>query len=61
MFRTQARIHDLLLWDVLNGISRRAWAGNKNANWALNQTMGRETKLNVTVAHQVDTDILDKI
>jgi urocanate hydratase len=29
----------LLFWDVLNGVSRRAWAGNPNALWAIVDAM----------------------
>lgn len=40
---------NLLLWDVNNGIARRAWAGNKNALKAIKSAMERCPNLKVTV------------
>ena len=33
------KIQDALTWDVLHGVTRRSWAGNSNAKWAINQAM----------------------
>ena len=43
----------MLLWDVSNGISRRAWARNDNAQFAIARAMEAEPRLRVTQAHAV--------
>ncbi len=51
----------MLHWDVNNGIARRSWARNKNANFAIQRAMEREPLLKVTVPNEVHEDLLDKL
>lgn len=53
------RAREMLCWDVNNGIARRAWARNENAEWAISRAMEREPRLRVTVGQHVDPDLLN--
>jgi urocanate hydratase len=55
------RIKSMLHWDVNNGIARRAWARNKEAVIAIKRAMEVEPKLKITVASEVDNNIIDSI
>lgn len=52
------RLSRMLFWDVNNGISRRSWARNQGAMWAIEREMERTPGLRVTVPHLVDPSIL---
>jgi len=59
---TAARIRNILTWDVLNGVTRRAWSGNANARWAIESAQERlGGALQVTVASQVDPSLFNSI
>lgn len=58
---TAQKIDDLLFWDVLNGITRRAWAGNDNATWASHEAAKREPRYVPTEPTFVDAKILENI
>lgn len=51
-------ISQMLLWDVNNGIARRAWARNKGAMDAIRREMQRTKGLEVTIANLVDDSLL---
>ena len=51
----------MLLFDVNNGIARRSWARNEEANFAIKREMARTPKLKVTLANLVEDDILNKL
>ena len=51
-----ARIKNMLFFDVNNGIARRAWARNPNAMFAASQVENRN--LSITMPHIVDEAIL---
>merc|ERR1711874_296639 len=58
-----AKAESMLNWDVSNGVARRAWSGNKNAQDTIKRTMEAhpDGKLKVTVPNTVeDYSILDK-
>lgn len=55
------RLKSMLFWDVNNGIARRAWARNKEANFAIKREMERTPNLKVTVANLVDDSILNNL
>jgi urocanate hydratase len=55
----ERRLKSMLLFDVNNGIARRSWARNEEANFAIKREMARTPKLKVTLANLVDDDILD--
>ncbi len=48
------RLQTMLFWDVNNGISRRSWARNDNAIFAIKRAMQTEPLLKVTLPNQVD-------
>jgi urocanate hydratase len=52
------RLKSMLFWDVNNGISRRSWARNEGAIFAIKRAMEAEPNLKVTLPNLVDDDIL---
>jgi len=52
------RLKSTLFWDVNNGIARRSWARNKEANFAIKREMERTPNLKVTLPNMVDEAIL---
>jgi len=58
----EERAYKMLNWDVSNGVARRAWSGNANAQSTIQRAMQDNPKLKVTVANSVsDTSILEKL
>jgi len=53
------RLKAMLHWDVNNGIARRAWARNPNAQWSIREAMKREPRLVVTVANEASAELLE--
>ncbi len=51
----------MLYFDVNNGIARRAWARNREANNALNRALERNNRLQITRAQNVDDNIIDQL
>ena len=54
------RLRSMLFWDVNNGISRRSWARNEGAMFAIERAMEREPLLKVTVPRIPDDEVLDR-
>ncbi|MFA5849688.1 MAG: urocanate hydratase [Bacteroidales bacterium] len=54
------RIRNMLHWDVNNGISRRAWARNSSALFAIKREMERTPELKVTIPNFADDDLISK-
>ncbi|MBR3577276.1 MAG: urocanate hydratase [Bacteroidales bacterium] len=54
------RIQSMLYWDVNNGISRRAWARNDGALFAIKRAMALNPNLKVTLPNIADDAVLDK-
>lgn len=52
------RIKNMLHWDVNNGISRRAWARNKGAIFAIKREMERTPELQVTIPNIADDKLV---
>ena len=52
------RLKMMLHWDVNNGISRRSWARNESAVFAIKRAMHTEPNLKVTLPNFVDESIL---
>ncbi len=48
------RIESMLFWDVNNGISRRSWARNEGAIFAIKRAMETQPLLKVTIPNIVD-------
>lgn len=55
------RLKSMLHWDVNNGIARRSWARNPEAEIAIRRAMEREPRLQVTLPNHVDDNILKTI
>jgi urocanate hydratase len=54
----EKKLEQMLFWDVNNGISRRAWARNEEALFAIKREMERTPNLIVTIPNIVtDSDI----
>ncbi len=53
----QERLESMLFWDVNNGISRRSWARNDEAIFAIKRAMNKNPKLKVTLPNIVDDSL----
>ena len=51
----------MLLWDVNNGITRRAWARNSGSIDAIKREMERTPDLKVTLPNLVDDEVLNQL
>ena len=49
----------MLFWDDNNGIARRNWARNKEANFAIKEAMKLNKKLDVFLPNITDDNLLD--
>lgn len=56
---SERHIREMLLWDVNNGISRRAWARNSGSIDAIKREMARTPGLEVTLPNFVDDEIIE--
>jgi urocanate hydratase len=54
-------LQSMLLFDVNNGIARRSWARNTNAQFAIKREMERNKKLKITLAQGVKDDLIDNL
>jgi len=54
-----ARLRNMLHYDVNNGIARRSWARNENAQFAIKREMERNGKLKVTLAQNADDGLIE--
>jgi urocanate hydratase len=54
-------IRQMLYWDVINGVSRRSWSGNKNARQTVERAMVNESKLRVTMPNQLAEECIKKL
>jgi len=55
------RLKMMLHWDVNNGISRRSWARNEGAMFAIKRAMEAEPLLKVTIPELVDDEIIEGV
>ncbi|MEJ6120860.1 urocanate hydratase [Vibrio sp. 2-Bac 85] len=55
------RVKSMLHWDVNNGISRRSWARNDGAVFAIKRAMEVEPNLKVTIPNFADDALLDQL
>lgn len=55
------RLHSMLHWDVNNGISRRSWARNENAEFAIKRAMEQEPLLKVTMPEHADDQLIEAL
>ncbi|MFD2552568.1 urocanate hydratase [Bizionia sediminis] len=57
----ETRLKSMLFWDVNNGISRRSWARNDEAIFAIKRAMEAEPNLKVTIPNKVDDALMDSL
>jgi len=55
------RLRSMLFWDVNNGISRRSWARNDEAVFAIKRAMETEPLLKVTLPNYADDELINSI
>ncbi|WP_339337488.1 MULTISPECIES: urocanate hydratase [unclassified Croceitalea] len=55
------RLKNMLFYDVNNGISRRSWARNKEAIFAIKREMERTPQLKITLPNLVNENLLDNL
>ena len=55
------KLRSMLFWDVNNGISRRSWARNEEAIFAIKRAMEHEPLLKVTLPNTADDELIDSI
>ncbi len=55
------RLTQMLFWDVNNGISRRSWARNPEAIFAIKRAMEIEPNLTVTIPNLADDQLIDSL
>jgi len=55
----EERLKMMLHWDVNNGISRRSWARNAPARFAIEQAMKENPMLKVTLPQEADDTLLE--
>jgi len=55
------RVSKMLFWDVNNGITRRSWARNEGAIFAVKRAMEAEPGLKVTVPQMTDESLIDEV
>ena len=53
------RLESMLFWDVTNGISRRSWARNEGAIFAIKRAMETQPLLNITIPNIVDENLFN--
>jgi len=55
------RLRSMLFWDVNNGISRRSWARNEGAFFAIKKAMTVDTNLKVTLPHNANDKLIENL
>jgi len=59
--KVDGHIREMLYWDVINGVSRRSWSGNKNARQTVERAMAKESKLKVTIPNEIAEECIKKL
>jgi urocanate hydratase len=57
----ERRLRNMLFWDVNNGISRRSWARNPEAVFAIKRAMQANPDLKVTIPHFAEDSLIDPL
>ena len=55
------KLKAMLFWDVNNGISRRSWARNKEANFTIKRAMKMEPNLKVSIPNFADEKLINSL
>ncbi len=56
----ERRLKNMLFWDVNNGISRRSWARNEGAVFAIKRAMEKNPDLKVTLPNFADEQLIEE-
>lgn len=59
--KADENLHNMLSFDVNNGVARRAWARNTNALSTISRAMEQNENLKVTYPFEVNTTVMDKL
>jgi len=59
--RAERSLRKMLHWDVNNGISRRGWARNPGAVFAIRRAMESEPLLKVTIPYTANDDLIESL
>ena len=59
--QSEQNIESMMLWDVANGIARRAWGRNPGAVTTARQIMEQKSGLNITIPVNADQELIDKL
>jgi urocanate hydratase len=57
----EKRLKMMLLWDVNNGISRRSWARNESAIFAIKRAMEEYPEMKITIPEITDNNLIDNL
>ncbi|MEC9208827.1 MAG: urocanate hydratase, partial [Bacteroidota bacterium] len=57
----EKKLKSMLFWDVNNGLSRRSWARNKDANFAIKRAMEINPKLKITMPNTTNDDLINNL
>ncbi|MNL71743.1 urocanate hydratase [compost metagenome] len=55
------KLQNMLFFDVNNGIARRSWARNKEANFAIAREMERTPLLKITMPTIVEDEVINEL
>ena len=58
---SERKLKSMLDWDVNNGISRRAWARNDGAIFAIKRAMENNPNLKVTLPNLTNEDLINSV
>ena len=58
---SERHIHEMLFWDVNNGIARRSWARNSAARFAAEREMARTPELKITLPNEADEELIKSV
>ena len=59
--QTDENLRQMLFWDVMNGVTRRSWAGNRNARQTIQRALAENQSFLVTMANDLSEECLKKL
>ncbi len=59
--RAMHNLQSMLFWDVNNGIARRSWAQNEEAEYSIRKAMEDNQQLRVTLPYHSDDDLINNL
>ncbi|KAI3638455.1 hypothetical protein MIR68_002953 [Amoeboaphelidium protococcarum] len=55
------RARAMLHFDVNNGVARRCWSGNSNAEFQIQEAMKSDSRLNITIPYHADDSLIESV